>query len=75
MPFLLLDLGPARYCDGYYFHVSDASRALSYHRECWPASRFVMCEVRHEADRPPYETMLPNVADERLRLSDTTEAA
>ena len=72
-PYLLLELN-RRAVDGYYFAPSLASDALVYHRTEHPG-RWLMCEVRHEPDRPHDETALPLVAEECQRFSAATAAA
>ena len=70
--YILLELD-RRAVDGYYFVTSLASDALSYHRAVHPG-RWLMCQVRHEPDRPRDETALPLVSEERLRYSAATGA-
>lgn len=72
MSYFILDLD-TRYISGYWHDLSYASESLALHRDRWPNGRWLMAEVRNEPQRPTYETMLPQVDEERRRLSDSTQ--
>jgi hypothetical protein len=70
MAFLLIELG-SRAVNGYFQSPSAASGALARHRTNHPG-RWLMLEVRREADRPHGETALPPVLEEQRRFSNGT---
>ena len=65
--FLLMELH-SRFCNGYWFHASDASAALAGYRSRFPSGRWKLFEIRHEVGRPEYESLLPLCATENERL-------
>lgn len=75
MPSLMLMELQSRYCNGYWYHASDASAALEYYRTQYPSGRWKLFEIRAEPGRPPLESMLPlcSVENARLRQSFGTD--